>query len=190
MSGNPGNALRALSPTPPERGSFPLDHDGECFDAMAAYLRCMRLVHNENAPNCRLLAKEYLRCRMEHRLMDRDDWAHLGLPRDSRAPPPDHPRTKPPGPRTPEYGPRPRGRFYATPPRTIQHATQHRVTPLARPRAQKPPHEHPPPHRLLFPHNRRKNRQFSISISAHSQYTRPFRPLLSPARSDLLKTGL
>ncbi|GMM58424.1 Cox19 protein [Maudiozyma humilis] len=82
MSGNPGNALSRLSPTPPERGSFPLDHDGECVTQMAKYLACMKLVQNENAPNCRLLAKEYLRCRMDHRLMDRDEWSHLGLPGD------------------------------------------------------------------------------------------------------------
>ncbi|CAB4253061.1 similar to Saccharomyces cerevisiae YLL018C-A COX19 Protein required for cytochrome c oxidase assembly, located in the cytosol and mitochondrial intermembrane space [Maudiozyma barnettii] len=82
MSGNPGNSLRALSPTPPERGSFPLDHDNECVTQMQKYLNCMKLVGNENAPNCRLLAKEYLRCRMDHKLMDRDDWNHLGLPRD------------------------------------------------------------------------------------------------------------
>lgn len=83
MSGNPGSSLRALSPTPPERGSFPLDHDHECVKQMEKYIECMRLVANENAPNCRLLAKEYLRCRMNHKLMDRDDWQHLGLPRDS-----------------------------------------------------------------------------------------------------------
>lgn len=85
MSGNPGGALRALSPTPPERGSFPLDHDKECVLQMQRYLECMKLVKNENAPNCRLLAKEYLRCRMEHQLMDRDEWEHLGLPRDTEA---------------------------------------------------------------------------------------------------------
>ena len=52
---------------------------------MQRYLECMKLVKNENAPNCRLLAKEYLRCRMEHQLMDRDEWEHLGLPRDTEA---------------------------------------------------------------------------------------------------------
>ncbi|CCD24610.1 Cox19p NDAI_0D02960 [Naumovozyma dairenensis CBS 421] len=82
MSGNPGSSLRALSPTPPERGSFPLDHDNECYDAMVKYLNCMKLVKGENAPNCRLLAKSYLKCRMDHQLMDRDEWEHLGLPKD------------------------------------------------------------------------------------------------------------
>ncbi|AAS51879.2 ADL041Cp [Eremothecium gossypii ATCC 10895] len=85
MSGNPGSALQALSPTPPERGSFPLDHEGECTAQMMEYLNCMKLVRGENAPNCRLLARNYLKCRMDHRLMDRDEWAHLGLPDDKRA---------------------------------------------------------------------------------------------------------
>ena len=83
MSGNPGNSMRALLPTPPERGSFPLDHEGECRDMMTRYLKCMKLVKNENAPNCRLLAKEYLRCRMERGLMTPDEWSHLGLPGDT-----------------------------------------------------------------------------------------------------------
>lgn len=82
MSANPGNSLKALSPTPPERGSFPLDHDGECTTQMQEYLNCIKLVKGENAPNCRLLAKKYLKCRMDNRLMDKDDWKHLGLPSD------------------------------------------------------------------------------------------------------------
>ena len=43
----------------------------------------MQLVQNENAMNCRLLAKDYLRCRMDHQLMDYDEWSHLGLPEDA-----------------------------------------------------------------------------------------------------------
>ncbi|AQZ17437.1 COX19 (YLL018C-A) [Zygosaccharomyces parabailii] len=82
MSGNPGGAMQALSPTPPERGSFPLDHDGECSDQMLKYIQCLKLVKGENAPNCRLLAKEYLKCRMNHDLMDKDEWKNLGLPED------------------------------------------------------------------------------------------------------------
>lgn len=86
MSGNPGNSMQALMPTPPERGSFPLDHDGECTQQMMKYLECMKLVQNNNAPNCRLLAKEYLRCRMDHGLMEKDlQWKNLGLPADHNA---------------------------------------------------------------------------------------------------------
>ena len=83
-SGNPGGALRALSPTPPERGSFPLDHDGECAEYMQKYLQCMRLAANENAHNCRLLAKDYLKCRLDHQLMDKVEWKNLGLPPDDK----------------------------------------------------------------------------------------------------------
>lgn len=39
----------------------------------------MKFTENSNAPNCRLLAKEYLRCRMENQLMDKSDWDSLGL---------------------------------------------------------------------------------------------------------------
>ncbi|KZF18825.1 hypothetical protein L228DRAFT_251672 [Xylona heveae TC161] len=66
-------------PTPPERGSFPLDHDGECKPVMAEYLRCLRRVRGTNDPECRLLAKSYLQCRMEHNLMAPDDFKNLGF---------------------------------------------------------------------------------------------------------------
>lgn len=39
----------------------------------------MKLVKNNNAPNCRLLAKEYLGCRMKNQLMDQSDWESLGF---------------------------------------------------------------------------------------------------------------
>ncbi|CCH59819.1 hypothetical protein TBLA_0B10020 [Henningerozyma blattae CBS 6284] len=80
MSGSPGGTLSALSPTPPERGSFPLDHDGECAAVMHKYLDCLRLARGENAHTCRLLAKQYLACRMDNGLMTRDSWKNLGLP--------------------------------------------------------------------------------------------------------------
>lgn len=86
MSGNPGSKLTAWSPTPPERGSFPLDHYGECTDFMVEYLKCMKIVKNDNAPNCRTLAKNYLNCRMDHELMDRVSWDKLGLPTDLETP--------------------------------------------------------------------------------------------------------
>ncbi len=72
------------NPTPPERGSFPLDHFGECTEQMQQYLKCLKLVRGNNAPNCRLLAKEYLGCRMENKLMEQSDWDSLGLPKDAK----------------------------------------------------------------------------------------------------------
>ncbi|CAM9024853.1 unnamed protein product [Wickerhamomyces anomalus] len=58
------------------------DHDHECSEIMAQYLQCLKLVKGNNAPNCRLLAKQYLGCRMDNQLMERDDWKNLGLPED------------------------------------------------------------------------------------------------------------
>lgn len=74
-----GGNFRTWTPTPPERGSFPLDHYGECKKQMLDYLKCMKYTENKNAPNCRILAKSYLKCRMDNQLMDKSDWASLGL---------------------------------------------------------------------------------------------------------------
>lgn len=49
---------------------------------MQEYLKCLKLVKNDNAPNCRLLAKDYLACRMKNQLMEESDWDSLGLPKD------------------------------------------------------------------------------------------------------------
>lgn len=74
-----GGNFRTRTPTPPERGSFPLDHDGECKEYMTKYLTCMKFTENKNAPNCRILAKQYLKCRMDNQLMEKSDWDSLGL---------------------------------------------------------------------------------------------------------------
>lgn len=74
-----GGNFRTWTPTPPERGSFPLDHDGECKEYMTKYLTCMKFTENKNAPNCRILAKQYLKCRMDNQLMEKSDWDSLGL---------------------------------------------------------------------------------------------------------------
>ncbi|KAK6455430.1 uncharacterized protein RJT20DRAFT_128662 [Scheffersomyces xylosifermentans] len=78
-TGAPGGNFRGWTPTPPERGSFPLDHDGECTEYMNRYLQCMRFTENKNAPNCRILAKQYLSCRMDNQLMEQSTWDSLGL---------------------------------------------------------------------------------------------------------------
>lgn len=46
---------------------------------MLKYLQCMKYTSNMNAPNCRALSKEYLKCRMDHELMEDSDWDSLGL---------------------------------------------------------------------------------------------------------------
>lgn len=51
---------------------------------MKDYLGCLKLVHGKNAHGCRLLAKSYLKCRMDHGLMEHDEWKNLGLPDDDK----------------------------------------------------------------------------------------------------------
>ncbi|WWC86775.1 uncharacterized protein L201_001654 [Kwoniella dendrophila CBS 6074] len=75
--GRPGFA-DAFKVSPPQRGSFPLDHDGECKEYMMSYLKCMRTNANNNG-QCRLQSKKYLECRMDNGLMTRDDFQNLGL---------------------------------------------------------------------------------------------------------------
>ncbi|KAI9505949.1 Cytochrome c oxidase assembly protein cox19 [Coemansia spiralis] len=75
FGGPPQSLVRT---TPPDRGSFPLDHEGECKDVMARYLNCLRTTNGSNK-RCRSISKEYLECRMQRRLMDRDEWQNLGF---------------------------------------------------------------------------------------------------------------
>ncbi|KAF9511975.1 hypothetical protein BS47DRAFT_1298345 [Hydnum rufescens UP504] len=63
---------------PPERGSFPLDHEGKRGRLPSLYLKCLREHKNSNS-QCRSLSKDYLECRMSRGLMERDDWKNLGL---------------------------------------------------------------------------------------------------------------
>ena len=46
------------------RGSFPLDHGGQCKDYASKYLECLKL-SGSNHYQCRELSKIYLQCRME-----------------------------------------------------------------------------------------------------------------------------
>ncbi|WRT64660.1 cytochrome c oxidase assembly protein COX19 [Kwoniella shivajii] len=75
--GRPGFA-DTFKVSPPQRGSFPLDHDGDCKDAMISYLKCLKSNANDNG-KCRLQSKKYLECRMDNNLMTRDDMKNLGL---------------------------------------------------------------------------------------------------------------
>ncbi|KAK9380479.1 uncharacterized protein V2V93DRAFT_261556 [Kockiozyma suomiensis] len=80
--GGPGGSNSFFKPTPPDRGSFPLDHDGECKETMTLYMNCLKRVGSAaRVPDdCRLRAQDYLNCRMEKGLMKKDDWKNLGLP--------------------------------------------------------------------------------------------------------------
>ncbi|EAW07858.1 coiled-coil-helix-coiled-coil-helix domain-containing protein [Aspergillus clavatus NRRL 1] len=63
--GSPGGGATNIKPTPPERGSFPLDHEGECKHLISQYLKCLKLQGGVNNEECRKLAKGYLSCRMD-----------------------------------------------------------------------------------------------------------------------------
>ncbi|KAJ9049480.1 Cytochrome c oxidase assembly protein cox19 [Entomophthora muscae] len=65
-------------PVPPEKGSFPLDHEGECQELMKVYLSCLQNNKSESL-SCRHLSKEYLKCRMERGLMAPDEFKNLGF---------------------------------------------------------------------------------------------------------------
>ena len=81
--GAPGGRAVTYKPTPPERGSFPLDHDAECKQFISSYLRCLKEQRGKNDGECRTLAKSYLNCRMEKGLMAKDEWKNLGLEMES-----------------------------------------------------------------------------------------------------------
>ena len=85
------NTPRSLPPSPPARGSFPLDHAGECKAHMTAFLACM-LAQTAGAAgarrggetaaahaDCKELSKEYLQCRMQRGLMAAEDLDTLGF---------------------------------------------------------------------------------------------------------------
>ncbi|RDB28842.1 Cytochrome c oxidase assembly protein COX19 [Hypsizygus marmoreus] len=76
--GRPPSINVGFKTLPPDRGSFPLDHYGECKDMMTSYMDCLRQ-NASTSSNCRVLSKNYLDCRMQKGLMERDDWKNLGL---------------------------------------------------------------------------------------------------------------
>ncbi|KAG0256818.1 Cytochrome c oxidase assembly protein cox19 [Mortierella polycephala] len=71
-------SFTTFSSNPPDRGSFPLDHDGECSAFMKEYLICLKENQNNNG-KCRHLSKEYLNCRMQKGLMGNDSFKNLGF---------------------------------------------------------------------------------------------------------------
>ncbi|KAI5717741.1 cytochrome c oxidase assembly protein COX19 [Diaphorina citri] len=69
-------------PTAPDKGSFPLDHYGDCKAFMTKYMICIKK-NNSDSSACRDEIKDYLGCRMEKELMAKEDWEKLGLPASS-----------------------------------------------------------------------------------------------------------
>lgn len=72
------NTGKRLKYVPPDKGSFPLDHDNVCKELMVRYMDC--LVENNRENNkCREEIKNYLDCRMNNHLMAKEPWDNLGL---------------------------------------------------------------------------------------------------------------
>ncbi|XP_016977361.1 cytochrome c oxidase assembly protein COX19 [Drosophila rhopaloa] len=65
-------------PTPPEKGSFPLDHEGLCKKQFLLYASCLRK-NAQDTGQCRQDAQNYLACRMDNNLMERTEWSKLGF---------------------------------------------------------------------------------------------------------------
>jgi cytochrome c oxidase assembly protein subunit 19 len=68
---------KIFTPVPPDKGSFPLDHEGECKTFMLKYMKCLHQGDGVNT-ECRQAAKDYLECRMDRQLMAREEWSKLG----------------------------------------------------------------------------------------------------------------
>lgn len=66
---------------PPEKGVFPLDHDGECKAPMITFLKCLK-ENDQNHLLCKDLSKAYLECRMAANLMQSEDLTALGFKGD------------------------------------------------------------------------------------------------------------
>lgn len=82
----PIGTQKTLKPKPPDKGSFPLDHEGmlqdiialllymgisyafistgECKEYMVKFLSCLKQCNNDNS-RCREESKAYLQCRMD-----------------------------------------------------------------------------------------------------------------------------
>lgn len=69
---------KRFTPTPPDKGSFPLDHDNVCKSHMLKYMNCVRK-NRDDSTVCRNEAKEYLSCRMDNNLMAKEEWKSLGF---------------------------------------------------------------------------------------------------------------
>lgn len=74
---------KKFTPTAPEKGSFPLDHESLCKRVMLSYMSCLTKTSDDNS-KCREEAKSYLQCRMDNNLMAKESWTKLGFKEDSQ----------------------------------------------------------------------------------------------------------
>ncbi|XP_073846228.1 cytochrome c oxidase assembly protein COX19 [Musca autumnalis] len=77
MTSNTFNQSKFI-PTAPEKGSFPLDHEGLCKKYYLLYMRCLHQSDDQSS-QCRKEAQEYLNCRMQNELMEKAEWSRLGF---------------------------------------------------------------------------------------------------------------
>ncbi|CAI7993252.1 Cytochrome c oxidase assembly protein COX19 [Geodia barretti] len=68
----PIGSQKALKPKPPDKGSFPLDHDGECRDHMMKFLSCLKEKGSDNSL-CRDESQSIPQCRLDRVLNDTED---------------------------------------------------------------------------------------------------------------------
>lgn len=69
---------KKFTPTAPDKGSFPLDHENICKRHMLKYMACLN-EHTDDNSKCRDEAKSYLQCRMDNKLMAEEKWTKLGF---------------------------------------------------------------------------------------------------------------
>lgn len=72
-----GTAAR-LTVTPPDRGSFPLDHEGLCKELSEKYVKCIGNLKG-NALECRHLAAQYMHCRIDNKLLAEEPLTNFGF---------------------------------------------------------------------------------------------------------------
>jgi cytochrome c oxidase assembly protein subunit 19 len=71
-------ASKGLVKAKPQKGSFPLDHLNECKQIAEKYTTCLR-ENNGEQTHCRHLSQQYLQCRMERGLMEKQSMQSLGF---------------------------------------------------------------------------------------------------------------
>ena len=75
---NPNVGRPQFQPKAPEKGSFPLDHDGDCKKIVLKYLKCLH-ANELDSSGCRIIARDYLQCRMDNNLMAQESMEDLGF---------------------------------------------------------------------------------------------------------------
>ena len=78
MSFNARKGGKNAQAKPPEKGSFPLDHGGQCAASASEFMACLKAHGQRHAP-CKALAKQYFECRMDRGLMAKEDLATMGI---------------------------------------------------------------------------------------------------------------